>query len=99
MGGMEEFLEMRWGPIPIGCVETPFARLLVDLLPERLWFYELQSHSTISQCKNKLFSHHRAGLCRPAGEIGYRPRLSVFLKRAQDSMSSHCCVALIMSEP
>ena len=48
---MKGFLEQRWGPILIGCVETPPARLLVYHLPGCPLLYELHSHSTISQCE------------------------------------------------
>ena len=58
--------------------------------------YELRSYSTISQCNYGWLSNDLAGLVRPAAAIV--PGLPAFLKREQDSISSHGGVSL-MSEP
>ena len=69
---MEGFMERRWGPILIGCAETPPARFLVYLLPGCPWLYELNSHSTISQCEEQMIVVESCG----AGSTRGRNRLS-----------------------
>ena len=83
---MAGFVERWWSSILVGCVATPPARLPV---------YPLQGVPGSTSCTApQRLSHHHVGMGRPAVDIS----LSGFLKKAQDSISSHGGVALIMSE-
>ena len=97
---MEGFLERRWGPIFIGCVETPPARLLVYRLTGCPWLYlrAAQPLNDKPMCSIDYYRTIVRGCVDPREKSDIVSGSSGFLKRAQDSISSHGGVALV-SEP